>query len=109
MSPFTINNPLYESIVPGRTFPCPPRTPGHRHEGEDHTFTSLTGRVFVRWERQRVCTAGGSLEVCLSGARDLGGSARQDRGRSLLGRMLPAEWGWGGQVDDVTVHGLQHK
>lgn len=58
MSPlFTINNPLYESIVPTQPL----------HEGEGHTFTSLTGCVFVRWKRQRVCAAGGRLEVCLRG------------------------------------------
>lgn len=51
MSPFTINNPLYESIVPGRTFPT---------WRQDHTFTPSTGCVLVQWERQRVC-----LEVCL--------------------------------------------
>lgn len=57
-SPMSINNYLHESIVPGRVFPWPP--PSWR---ENHTFTSLTGPVFVQGERQRVCPAGGNQEV----------------------------------------------
>ncbi len=51
----------------------------------------------MHWERQCVCTAGGSLEVCPSGihhVEDLGGSVGQDRGHSLLNRMLPAGVRW---------------
>lgn len=59
-------------------FPCPPQI---RLEREEDTFTSLTAGVFVLWERQRVCTAGGSLEVLLSGVHSVEdvGRARQDR------------------------------
>lgn len=45
-----INNPLYESIVPGETFPCPPQPLSWKF---GQTFTSLTG-----W-----CLCGGSDSV----------------------------------------------
>lgn len=63
-----------------RPFPCPP-SPQIRLEQEEDTFTSLTAGVFVLWERQRVCTAGGSLEVSLSRVHSVEdvGRARQDR------------------------------
>lgn len=86
----SINNPVYESIVPGRTFPCTPSLT----KREEQTFTPLTGHMFAHLERQCVCPAGGKLEVevCLSGVHeveDLADSGRQTREMNLL-RMLPA-------------------
>lgn len=93
----SINNPVYESIVPGRTFPCTP-LPTSLTKKEEQTFTPLTGHVFVHLERQCVCPAGGKLEVevCLSGiheVEDLADSGRQTREMNLL-RMLPAGVRW---------------
>lgn len=47
--------------------------------GEEDTFTSLTAAVFVLMERQRVCTAGGRVEVLPSPVHSLEGARRVRR------------------------------
>lgn len=81
MFSFAINNHLYVSIVPPQTLPMPALPSNLDWKREEDTFTSLTAGVFVLWERQRVCTAGGSLEVLPGGVHSVEdvGRARQDR------------------------------
>lgn len=63
--------------------PITPTTPRKKKKkkprGEEDTFTSLTTAVFVLRERQRVCAAGGRLEVLPSRVRSLEGAGRVRR------------------------------
>lgn len=56
-----------------------PRKEKKKPRGEEDTFTSLTTAVFVLMERQRVCTAGGRLEVPPSRVHSLEGARRVRR------------------------------
>lgn len=89
MSPhFTINNPLYESIVPARP------------------FMKRKATLSPHW--LVVCLCAGSDSVsepqvgawkCVQEEEDLWGGVRQDGGTWSAGRDASS----GGQVDDVTV------
>lgn len=75
ISPFTINNLVYESIVPGRTFPCPP--------------AAMKGRPYfhlIDW----LCVCADGATVCLP-CRWEPGSVSQD---FVMRRVLGKQQRW---------------